>query len=528
MKNYIQVNNFRKYISTPEIELQNLNFLVGTNSSGKSTLVKAFLLISSYLQSSDITEIDLASKEYSRLNILNYEDLKSKFSSIEDKIEIKIHVGNFIVILILKEGDNTNKVKVLKCSITDLANDVEAFYEFKKGNEKFYDVPFDLGNGFEVETVKNIEEEILYLRFFNISKVKKNILNTLEYELKNEESKILRILLEKEKKAFEEYDFEDEIIIESTLFSNSSFGVVVNDIGRMANFSPLQNFRIFDIIIDENKTIDDALEFKVTKIDLLMRLEEILFNDFNKNNSIVKFINRFQVNYYPLYFKKYTRANSISDTSNDLALLLHEYVNFKGDNKLKEITDSFIKQSLMDFNIGEDFTINSILGEIYEVIIHQNNIRISLSDKGTGNIQIFKMLLSLANSTLKYKDISEAYSMIVIEEPEINLHPALQSKLADLFNSISLLWKSSRKNINLMIETHSEYLIRRLQVLSIQNKLDRNNLSITYFPTELNQDPYQLRINKDGSLDKNFGSGFFDEAGNHMLELMRFNLTSKN
>jgi len=62
----------------------------------------------------------------------------------------------------------------------------------------------------------------------------------------------------------------------------------------------------------------------------------------------------------------------------------------------------------------------------------------------------------------------------------------------------------------------------------VQGEVDNDKLSITYFPTELNQDPYQLRINKDGSLDKNFGSGFFDEAGNHMLELMRFNLTSKN
>ena len=79
-----------------------------------------------------------------------------------------------------------------------------------------------------------------------------------------------------------------------------------------------------------------------------------------------------------------------------------------------------------------------------------------------------------------------------------------------------------------IVETHSEYLIRRLQVLSAQSEVDSDKLKITYFPSELDKEPYTISINKDGSLDKNFGSGFFDEASNHTLELIRFKRLSQN
>ncbi len=48
--------------------------------------------------------------------------------------------------------------------------------------------------------------------------------------------------------------------------------------------------------------------------------------------------------------------------------------------------------------------------------------------------------------------------MVLLEEPESNLHPNLQSKLADF-----LIDASDRFGIKWVIETHSEYFIRKLQ-----------------------------------------------------------------
>ena len=44
MNNKIGFSNFRKFANFPEIDLGDITILVGGNNSGKSTLVKAFLL----------------------------------------------------------------------------------------------------------------------------------------------------------------------------------------------------------------------------------------------------------------------------------------------------------------------------------------------------------------------------------------------------------------------------------------------------------------------------------------------------
>ena len=44
MNNKIGFSNFRKFADFPEIDLGDITILVGGNNSGKSTLVKAFLL----------------------------------------------------------------------------------------------------------------------------------------------------------------------------------------------------------------------------------------------------------------------------------------------------------------------------------------------------------------------------------------------------------------------------------------------------------------------------------------------------
>ena len=117
---------------------------------------------------------------------------------------------------------------------------------------------------------------------------------------------------------------------------------------------------------------------------------------------------------------------------------------------------------------------------------------------------------------------------IILEEPESNLHPSLQSKIADLI--IDYLNDSATK---VMIETHSEYLIRKLQYLVSKGKTLPEKISILYFDF----DPfsgskeisfYPIEIQEDGTLNREFGSGFFDEADNLAIELFNINQSQKN
>lgn len=47
-------------------------------------------------------------------------------------------------------------------------------------------------------------------------------------------------------------------------------------------------------------------------------------------------------------------------------------------------------------------------------------------------------------------------SVVLLEQPELHLHPAVQSRLADFL-------MFAREDIRILVETHSEYLVSRLR-----------------------------------------------------------------
>jgi predicted ATPase len=102
-------------------------------------------------------------------------------------------------------------------------------------------------------------------------------------------------------------------------------------------------------------------------------------------------------------------------------------------------------------------------------------------------------------------------SLFLIEEPEGNLHPAYQSKLANMF-----MEASAKFNVQFMIETHSEYLIRNFQFLTATRELNTADTKIFYFfqpgtVEYLHSNFSTIQIENDGRFNNEFGAGFFDE-----------------
>ena len=111
---------------------------------------------------------------------------------------------------------------------------------------------------------------------------------------------------------------------------------------------------------------------------------------------------------------------------------------------------------------------------------------------------------------------------VAIEEPEIHLHPSYQSKLAEMF-----VEAYSKYNIHFIIETHSEYLIRKLQTLVAKKEIEAEKVSIQYvYSPYIEQRPLytpqvkSISVKSDGRLTDSFGTGFFDEADNAAMELL--------
>ena len=180
----------------------------------------------------------------------------------------------------------------------------------------------------------------------------------------------------------------------------------------------------------------------------------------------------------------------------------------------------FVKKWLRELKIGQDFIISRPYSEVFKVDIKTDTGNKPLATMGTGSIQLFILLLQIAIAMLKGKVI------LVIEEPEQNLHPAIQSKLADLF--LDAVTESAGR-IQFVIETHSEYLVRRTQVFIAE--ATRNNersieelnkqIKVFYFPE--NDIPYSLEYRSTGQFERQFGPGFFDEAGKNYRALLELN-----
>lgn len=99
-------------------------------------------------------------------------------------------------------------------------------------------------------------------------------------------------------------------------------------------------------------------------------------------------------------------------------------------------------------------------------------------------------------------------STIILEQPELHLHPAVQARLADFFVAMTLLKKQC------IIETHSEHLIERIRFRIVQDRTNfvKNNTKIYFFSkNDGSTSVKNIVINKYGSID-DWPKDFFDQS----------------
>ena len=89
---------------------------------------------------------------------------------------------------------------------------------------------------------------------------------------------------------------------------------------------------------------------------------------------------------------------------------------------------------------------------LYQARVTARSSRTSttLTDVGFGVSQVLPVLVLLY--------YVPEHSVILLEQPEIHLHPAVQSQLADLF-----LCVAKQRKLQIIVESHSQHLLQRLQ-----------------------------------------------------------------
>jgi predicted ATPase len=146
-------------------------------------------------------------------------------------------------------------------------------------------------------------------------------------------------------------------------------------------------------------------------------------------------------------------------------------------------------------------SVNELSGVINQVKVNSLGIKLDLTDVGFGVSQILPIIVECLR-------MAEGET-IILEQPEIHLHPSLQSKLADFFVCMA---KSGK---NLVVETHSEHFIYRLCLRIAQEESNdtRNLINILFVSCdEENKSSIAkpIEVNKYGEIE-NWPVGFFDE-----------------
>lgn len=194
------------------------------------------------------------------------------------------------------------------------------------------------------------------------------------------------------------------------------------------------------------------------------------------------------------------------------------------------------------FKIGKELYVfrDETIGLTKIFLVNFDGSKTPLVDLGYGVSQLLPIIMQIAIVAHKqqrqheynhnYQDdehenaIYFSPSTLLIEEPEANLHPSLQSKIAEM-----LIDAASRYNIQFLLETHSEYLIYKFQEYIGRKVLSPGDIKMYYFnhPNDVKEglkEKYvnEVKIDDDGSIEyeKYFGEGFFDEQTNLKLSLL--------
>ena len=180
----------------------------------------------------------------------------------------------------------------------------------------------------------------------------------------------------------------------------------------------------------------------------------------------------------------------------------------RGPKKAKQAFTSFIAGWLKDLGVIHSFLVKPVAEgrKEYEVLVktHAGAPEVKITDVGFGVSQVLPALVQAF--------YCPPHSTVWMEQPEIHLHPQVQAELADAFiSAIKAREDGKERDVQLIIESHSEHLLNRLQRRIAEGALVPEDVAI-YFcrrsgaSTELEP----LRVNMFGEIE-NWPENFFGD-----------------
>ena len=152
------------------------------------------------------------------------------------------------------------------------------------------------------------------------------------------------------------------------------------------------------------------------------------------------------------------------------------WFNFKPRQKTRSLQE-VVAQWLKNMRLIDTFKVKQIAKKRkeYEVLVQtlHNTPEVKLTDVGFGVSQVLPVIVECFYVPER--------SIVIFEQPEIHLHPRVQADLADLFiDAIHAREDGDERCIQLIVESHSEHFLRRLQRRIAEEKVSNEEVAL-YF-----------------------------------------------
>lgn len=509
--NKIGFKNFRRFVEMPAIELGGVNMFVGGNNAGKSTVVKAMLLIINFLkyakQENGLLKYRFDIGGAYDVNIDSFDNAICWEKREDGYILFNISIDHFDVSISIIAPTNTNGETYSHADI----NYVEVEDTLSKLKLKYEANKITLCT--DGEDLSSKKEELLKRR----SKLETDLHAAKKKAEKEGDGKNPRQIFWEKGSFFETVSAinreMNEIDMDLDILSTQS---ALTDISIPVPAEFKQGYSIVSkficAFIDRYKENIDKLDKRTVEYKEKAQFKETLPIMLPDLSVLDRFAEQFDDALSNLNIE-YLSAHAASqqflfnkrDENDYVAQSIHEFYNLRITEGSTEF-DNFLLPWLQKFEVAEGIQIKRLVDCSYTCQVCRNGHWTDIANLGRGSIQVIVLLIRLASIIKRFKGKG---AIVLVEEPEQNLHPKLQSFLTELFYGICAAY-----GLRFIVETHSEYLVRMSQVIvGDETKKDsawQNPFKVYFFCS--NGVPKNIGFSNVGEFVDEFEAGFYSEA----------------
>ena len=195
--------------------------------------------------------------------------------------------------------------------------------------------------------------------------------------------------------------------------------------------------------------------------------------------------------------------NEITSSGNNVVDYIQSLSKKKKNEFVKFIKESLGIEILISNEDSKTYTDNQ---SIYVVVDGEKD---NIVDVGQGYSQVLPIAVMLWDVASKQHKC-EFTDTIVIEQPEVHLHPSMQADMVKLFLNALKLSKKRNNPIRLVIETHSPVIVNRIGKMIRLKEVKSEEVSVFLFNKENGISSIQSTSYGDDGRIKKWPIGFLD------------------